>query len=183
MKVKLPRKKRCKACGEWFQPERQLQPCCSIPCAIGLMRKNNRQDTKSAHRDAVKKFADNDPKLQKALAQKAFNAFTRERDKDLPCISCGRHHQGQYHAGHYRSVGAAPALRFNEDNCHKQCAPCNNHKSGNILEYRINLIKKIGAERVAILEADQLPRQYKVDDYIEIKTTYLRKIREIKRSE
>ena len=40
--------------------------------------------------------------------QRVFNEFIRLRDADLPCISCGRYHQGQWHAGHYRSVGGLP---------------------------------------------------------------------------
>ncbi|WP_258530002.1 recombination protein NinG [Pseudomonas aeruginosa] len=64
----------------------------------------------------------------------------------------GAFHDGQYHAGHYRSVGSHPELRFDEDNVHKQCAPCNNHKSGDVVNYRINLVAKIGAAAVARLE-------------------------------
>lgn len=77
-----------------------------------------------------------------------FNQFIRLRDKDLPCISCGRYHQEQWHAGHYRSVGACPELRFDEMNVHKQCSVCNNYKSGNLTEYRLNLIRKIGEKKL-----------------------------------
>ena len=70
-------------------------------------------------------------------AQSEVNRYVRLRDKDLPCISCGRFHNGQYHAGHYRTVGSAPELRFELSNIHKQCAPCNNHLSGNIVNYRL----------------------------------------------
>jgi hypothetical protein len=114
-------------------------------------------------------------------AQAAFNSFIRERDKDLACISCGRHHQGQYHAGHYRSVGAAKQLRFNEINCHKQCAPCNNHKSGNITEYRINLIKKIGVDNTEALENNNEVKRYSVVEYKEIAELYKLKLRELKK--
>ena len=38
--------------------------------------------------------------------------------------------------------GAMPSLRFNTHNVHKQCSACNNHLSGNMIEYRINLIAK-----------------------------------------
>lgn len=80
-------------------------------------------------------------------AQQAFNQYIRTRDADSPCISCGRHHTGQYHAGHYLTTGAHPELRFDEDNCHKQCSVCNNHLSGNIENYTPKLIEKIGIER------------------------------------
>ncbi|VTP67823.1 Bacteriophage Lambda NinG protein [Leclercia adecarboxylata] len=77
-------------------------------------------------------------------AQHAFNEFIRYRDRHLPCVSCDRHHEGQYHAGHFRTTGANPELRFDEDNCHKQCSACNNHLSGNLTAYRPALIAKIG---------------------------------------
>jgi hypothetical protein len=105
-------------------------------------------------------------------AQVAFNAWIRERDKDLPCISCQRHHKGQYHAGHYRSVGACPELRFEPLNVHKQCSACNNYKSGNILEYRLNLIAKIGQEKVDWIEGKHDPVKYTVEDFREIRDRY-----------
>ena len=109
-------------------------------------------------------------------AQQCFNAWIRERDKDHPCISCGRHHAGQYHAGHYRTTKAAPELRFNEFNVHKQCSVCNNHLSGNITEYRINLIKRIGHESVEFLEGPHEPKKYTIEDLKQIKETYKKKL-------
>ena len=32
------------------------------------------------------------------------------------------------------------------------CSQCNNHKSGNVVEYRIELVRRIGEERVQALE-------------------------------
>jgi hypothetical protein len=102
--------------------------------------------------------------------QTVVNKFIRLRDKDEPCISCGRFHSGQWHAGHYRSRGACPELRFNEDNIHKQCAPCNTHKSGNQAEYRIRLIQKIGLARVEWLERqDHTPLKATFPDVESIK--------------
>lgn len=94
-----------------------------------------------------------EPKLSelKKIVQKKVNAYIRERDKDLPCISCGRV-ADTYHGGHYISQGSGGALRYNFDNIHKQCAGCNLFKHGNLIEYRIALIQKIGIERVEWLE-------------------------------
>ncbi len=110
-------------------------------------------------------------------AQAAFNAFIRARDAAEPCISCGRFHTGSYDAGHYRSVGAQPALRFDENNVHKQCVPCNQHKGGNIVEYRIRLIQKIGAEAVALLEIEHEPARYSIEDAQRIKAVYKAKLK------
>jgi hypothetical protein len=115
-------------------------------------------------------------------AQTAFNAWVRERDAKLPCISCGRHHQGKYDAGHYRTVGSNPALRFEPLNCHRQCSPCNTHKSGDIVNYRIELVKRIGAELVEWLEGPHEPQRYTIEDLKAITAEYRAKTRELKRT-
>ena len=80
-----------------------------------------------------------------------FHKWIRERDRDLPCISCGKV-CGEWDAGHFWSQGASGILRFHPDNVHKQGTGCNRYKHGNLLEYRINLIKKIGQKRYDWLE-------------------------------
>lgn len=91
------------------------------------------------------------PQLKKKV-QRAVNAYVRERDKELPCISCQRF-ANNYDAGHYINQGSSGALRYNLDNIHKQCSfNCNRSLSGNKIEYRINLVKKIGVDRVEWLE-------------------------------
>ena len=82
-------------------------------------------------------------------AEKVFNDYVRQRDKELGCISCGG---SVDHAGHYFSVGAHSALRFNEWNVHGQCVGCNCFKHGNLIYYRIGLIDRIGEKGVNELE-------------------------------
>ena len=183
--------RRCKhkPCTAELPPARQCEDFiqkkgfCSVECLAkhGSEKAQERRDKEL--REYVRKGRDRiKSKSEHAReAQAAFNAFIRERDKDLPCISCGRHHQGQYHAGHYRTVGANPELRFEELNVQKQCAPCNNHKSGNIVEYRINLVKRIGQDQVDWLEGPHEPKRYTVEELKEIKALYRRKLRELKR--
>ena len=112
-------------------------------------------------------------------AQTEFNRFIRLRDSSLPCISCGRHHQGQYHAGHYRTVGGNPELRFDEVNCHKQCSVCNNHKSGNIVEYRINLVSRIGLSQLEWLEGPHQAKKYTIEELKAIKIKYKQKCKDL----
>lgn len=114
-------------------------------------------------------------------AQAAFNLFIRTRDKDQPCISCGRFHSGQNHAGHYLSRGARPELAYNEDNCHKQCAPCNTHLSGNLVLYRVKLIEKIGPDRVEWLEGPHQPLKLTIPDLKQIRDTYRAKAKELEK--
>lgn len=180
-----PKPRACKVCRSQFTPSRMGQRVCGPACALSLAQSTR---AKAEKRQAVKERKELRERKNRIKtrgdwareAQQAVNAFVRERDKDLPCISCGRHHQGQYHAGHYRSVGSAPHLRFDvERNIARQCAPCNTHLSGNLVAYRIGLIARIGIEAVEALEADQAPRHYSIDDLKAIKALYQRKRREI----
>jgi hypothetical protein len=111
-----------------------------------------RKEVKKAFTAKKRNFKLNDIKLRRRQAVMEFNKFIRLRDVNQPCISCQRHHTGQYHAGHYKPAGINSALKFNELNVHKQCAPCNNNLSGNLTNYRINLIIKIGLPKVEEME-------------------------------
>ena len=146
---------------------------CAIEHSRALSAKKTKKET-TERKKALKSRAD-----WLKEAQAVFNKFIRMRDESQPCISCGRHHTGQYHAGHYRTVGAAPELRFNELNVHKQCAPCNNHLSGNLLEYRRKLVAKIGIEKVEWLEGKHEAKKYTIDEILEIKKHYQQKIKEM----
>lgn len=176
-KVAKLRKRKCKTCKEWFYPDTEWQKVCGkVECAItyaGIEIKKKQEQTKRA-------FKQNDKSKLREKAQAVFNKFIRLRDKNLPCISCGHTDGRQFHAGHFKSAGQNPQLRFNELNVHKQCSICNNYKSGNLAEYRINLIKKIGIENVEALEQDRSTKKYSVDDYKNIIVKYTEKSKELK---
>ncbi|RSZ60026.1 recombination protein NinG [Massilia atriviolacea] len=180
--AKGPRQRKCavSACRALFPPRSMTHKACSPECAAALAvtaRQVAERKSDRARKQALKSRQDH---LKDAQA--AFNAFIRERDRDEPCISCGRHHDGQWHAGHFRSVGAQPALRFDETNVHKQCAPCNNHLAGNIVEYRIRLIQKIGALRVELLETEHAPARYTIEDATRIKLIYRGKLKQLQQA-
>ncbi len=106
-------------------------------------------------------------------AQSQFNRFIRLRDAGKPCISCNRYVEyGQLDAGHYRSVGAAPELRFDEDNCHGQCRECNGFKSANKSEYRNHLAEKIGLKRLEAVESYHSPQHWSIEDIHQIEKEY-----------
>lgn len=184
-KPRKPKKCHNPACCESFVPFRTGQNVCSPRCGLAMKAVNQEKARKAldelgrkelrAAKERVK------PKGQYMReAQMAINAWVRLRDAALPCVSCGRHHDGQYHAGHYRTVGSNPALRFEPLNIHKQCAPCNNHKSGDIVNYRIELVKRIGAELVEWLEGPHEPKRYTIEDLKAITAEYRAKTRELR---
>ena len=169
--------KKCKICRNTFEPVRFAQIVCSMSCAIehsrALSAKKAKKET-TERKKALKSRAD-----WLKEAQAVFNKFIRMRDESDPCISCGKFHKGQYHAGHFRSIGAAPELRFSEYNCHKQCSVCNNYLSANLLEYRRGLLAKIGIEKLEWLEGPHPPKKYTIEEIIAIKKEYQAKIKEL----
>lgn len=176
---------KCRICKQPFTKIRPLQPTCNeydckVAYATNVANKAIEKKKKREKRELKEKTKTLKDYLKEL--QVVFNKYIRLRDEGLPCVSCQRHHKGQYHAGHYRSVGAAPQLRFNELNVNKQCSACNNHKSGNVVEYRINLIKKIGIDAVEWLEAENKPAKYSVSDVLQLKKHYSQKIKEIEHS-
>ena len=189
MIAKQPKPKTCSnaACSIKFVPQRLGQAVCGPACALATKDVNQQKARKSLAQVERREIKVRKEKLKSRAdhmreVQAAFNEWVRLRDADLPCVSCGRHHEGQYHSGHYRTVGGNPELRFEPLNAWKQCAPCNNHKSGDIVNYRIELVKRIGVEKVDWLEGPHEPKRYTVEDLKAIKADYRAKARELKRA-
>jgi hypothetical protein len=187
---KQPRPKKCsvKTCRASFVPKVSFQSWCSPDCAVVIARDKREKKRKSLASIERREIKVRKEKLKNRAdhlreAQATFNEWVRLRDADRPCISCGRHHEGQYHAGHYRSVGANPELRFEPLNVWKQSAPCNTHLSGNLVNYRISLLQGIGAEKVEWLEGPHEPRKYTVEEIKTIKAEYRAKTRELKKGQ
>jgi hypothetical protein len=112
------------------------------------------------------------------LAQMTFNKWIRHRDKGMSCISCGNEPK-KANAGHYFSQGGHSNVRFNEDNVHLQCEHCNSYLSGNLLNYRIGIEKRIGGERlIALHEQAHTTKKWTVQELNEIIETYKRKLKQ-----
>ncbi|WP_122499980.1 recombination protein NinG [Pseudomonas viridiflava] len=185
-----PRRKRCPECRVMFTPARSGQAVCGeINCAIShgqsekgraiagkALAEVGRREIK-IRKEALKSRSDH-----MKDTQQAFNEWVRNRDAALPCVSCGRHHEGKYDAGHYRTVGSNPALRFEPMNCHKQCVPCNQHKSGNVVEYRLELVRRIGIVNVEWLEGPHEPQKYTIEELKALTGKYRALTRELKRA-
>lgn len=178
------KQKRCKSCKELFTPFRTLQVACSHGCALSFATiKREKEERKKAQEqrktllEAKERIKSRSSWLKEAQA--AFNAWIRARDNGQPCISCGSF-TGKKNAGHYRSVGSSPELRFEPLNVFIQCEKCNSYLSGNLINYRINLIAKIGQEKINWLEGKHEPKKYTIPELKEIKAKYSKLVREIK---
>ncbi|ROM84133.1 hypothetical protein BK655_12345 [Pseudomonas brassicacearum] len=191
LKSSGPRRKRCPECRVMYAPARESQAVCGeIACAIAHAQSEKGQATarKSLAQVERREIKVRKEKLKSRAdhlkdTQKAFNAWVRARDAELSCVSCGSHHKGKYDAGHYRTVGGNPALRFEPMNCHRQCSQCNTQLSGNIVNYRIELVKRIGAEAVEWLEGPHEPKKYTVEQLKAMTAEYRAKTRELKKGQ
>ena len=183
--------KKCKACKQEFIPSRRIQPACSIPCAIALVEKAKAKKAIEAKKVERRRDAETrvrlktKPQLTKE-AQREFNRYIRLRDANQGCICCGQplgegSIGGGYDAGHYRSVGSAPHLRFDERNVHAQRKRCNRYGAGRAVEYRAGLITRYGLEFVESIEADQTPKHHTREELIAIRDEYRRKAKELEK--
>ena len=75
---------------------------------------------------------------------------------------------------------AAPELRFEPLNAHKQCKLCNSHKSGNHVEYRFGLLARVTKTDLDFIEGPHEPKRYRVADLKEIYKKYKAKTKELK---
>jgi hypothetical protein len=97
-------------------------------------------------------------------------------DGKYRCISCFKAvSRSQIQCGHYIPRKHL-ATRWDELNAHCQCIDCNCFKDGNLIEYRKNLIKKIGRLNVERLEASRFSFVKVSDVELLEKLEYYRKL-------
>lgn len=72
-----------------------------------------------------------------------FSKWIRERDKK--CVTCNGNAENAGHFWHN-------CLDFDEENINGQCVRCNMWLSGNLAQYSIYLLNKLGEEKFKALE-------------------------------
>jgi len=115
-----------------------------------------------------------------------FSEYIRLRDADangyIRCYCCGYPvHWKLAHNGHFfgrRYLGT----RFNEQNCHACCVPCNTYQNGNLKAYEEHLIREYGEGIIDKLEMlkNTLTKlaPYEVE---EMKEEYRQKVKELRK--
>lgn len=179
MKKTVLKERKCKNCGEKFMQVRPLQYLCGGDCGWQYADKKAKEKDKKKISELKKSLLTHKDYIQ--LLQKVFNTYIRLRDKDLPCISCGRTNVEEFHAGHY-VASTYQYHRFNEKNVNKQCSYCNTHLRGALIDYRKGLIAKIGLEEVEYLEnSKRMMLDITIPDIQEKIKYYKKKIAELKK--
>ena len=178
---------KCSVCKTKYEPRyNTLQPTCNDFGCMATHATNKREakqkkdkaENKKMHKDLKKKVRLHDRSWHIKTLQVEFNKFIRLRDEGNDCISCGKPPKKK-NAGHYRSRGSAPELRFVEDNCHLQCEHCNSFKSGNIENYRPALLAKIGLSRLLEIEGPHEPKKYSIPKLQDMIKVYRAKVKSL----
>lgn len=185
--LKPIRSKVCKysACRQRFIPSKPMQVVCNWRCGLKWIEEKREKEIRKQYRERKEKLKTRRDYINEA--QIAFNAYIRFRDRNLPCVCCGGSlgntgiSGGGFDCGHYRSVGSAPHLRFNEHNAHGQRKQCNRWGAGRAVDYRIGLVARIGLEAVEALEADQTPAKWTIEDLKAIKSMYKAKLKALRK--
>lgn len=193
MTLRTTKPPRCKHCrNRTDRPGKVLHDECADAWIAGQLAKQQRK--KQADQRARARVERAEIRKRKAAlkripdlikeAQREFNSYIRGRDADKPCICCGESLSsgevgGAFDCGHYRSVGSAPHLRFDERNAHGQRKQCNRWGAGRAVDYRLGLIARIGREAVEALEADNAVHKWQRDELIVIRDLYRRKRKEL----
>ena len=165
----------------WCSPE------CGTVLAIAKLEKQKESAARAERKADQEKLAKFKRKADHvADCQKAFNAWVRFRDRDEPCICCGRWPAsqsltgGEWDAGHYLSRGSHPHLRFDVRNVFKQMKGCNRPGGTTAASFRAGVVARIGLAAVEALEADQEPKHYTVDQLIAMTAHYKQELKKLK---
>ena len=179
---------KCKNCKQPFTKSQPLQVACSYQCALELAKP-------IAKKVIVKKERERKAKLKESLktvtdyrkdARYWFQRWIRIRDLGKNCISCNTLLTAisKYDAGHFYSANSYPQLLFNEFNVNSQCVFCNQHKSGNLIEYRRGIANRYGIEVLFSLEKladDKTERTLTKEYYIEVSEKYKKLVKELEK--
>ena len=177
-----PRTRKCASCRNPFLTERKGQKVCGPDCGEKLAKAKREKEQAKREREEFRKRKDAIKPLSYFLkrAQNAVNKYVQLRDREHPCISCGTWDSPEWHAGHFVSVGASSALRFDPANIHRQCAKDNVFLGGNQTNYEIRLIAKIGPQEVERLKTAQRLKVWTREELGAIYDEFRARIKEFK---
>ena len=147
---------KCKQCKSKFIPKYFNQKYCMVndECIKAHVESAKKVQIKVKKKEnQVKKLELKPKSFWLAILQKEINQIVRLIDNGCPCISSGRAYRTDDQAGHYFSLGSTPSLRFNLLNIWSQSIKDNLHNSGNLLNYREQLVK---FDIIDLIEAERL---------------------------
>jgi len=177
--------RRCKGCKDKYPEDRMIKiNLCwfhSYDCATQYAKQKAKDDKEKVDKKFKKDFYDNDMRTRQKAAKQACHLYIRTRDKNEPCICCGRPLGKNFDAGHFLESGNYSHLRYDERNIHAQSVYCNQHKGGNSDDYEGRLRLKIGNEAVdEMISSKNAFSKRTAQDYKAIEDHYKAKLKELK---
>ena len=170
--------RKCKYCKSLFDPITFLQKNCFDPNCVTEWIQETKQKAWQKKKAKLKADLMTIQDYIK-LTQQVFNKFIRLRDQGQNCISCNKKPLKE-NAGHFYNANNHWNVRFNEHNVNLQCEYCNTYLHGNLIEYRENLITKIGFYKFCILkEESSKTRKFSIDELKELIKVYKAKIKNL----
>lgn len=179
-RARLPKLKDC-------EHSVQRKGFCGFDCATEYGLEKSRQAAERKRRQGKRARRDNDLAHQIKLTQLSFNKLMRLLDAGKPCISCGEYRPLE--AGHFKSTGAHPELRFHPLNCHGQCRPCNGSGTRKFnrganpevvsQRYESGLKARYGTDLVEWLKGHHDPKHHTCDDLRDMRKQYNADIRRL----
>ena len=173
------RKCAVKSCRKPFPPRSMSHKACSPECAAEYAKLEREKKDRQERQKGLQELKTKRDYIKEA--QRAWNSYVRARDAGKPCCSCGAM-PGQVFGGsmdcsHYRSIGAAPHLRFHLHNAAAACVKCNRWLGGNVVSLRAGLVERIGEEKILAIEANNSIRKFSDEYLIRLKNIFTKKTR------
>ena len=111
-------------------------------------------------------MAKSEQQKEKEKLDAIFSKYIRWKHADengyCTCFTCGKvKHVKKIQNGHFIPRNIL-ITRFDENNCRPQCAGCNLFGNGKFVDFRENLVKELGEDKVKEMEASRF-KTMKVD--------------------
>lgn len=152
-----PKPKKCLECGEKFVPKNVSteKVCgnydCRVEYALKIVEKNKlsnkkiekrkKAEEKNLLKEKLKTRSDYEKELQKEI-----NTIIRLIDKGSVCHSTLKPLNDKFDAGHFKSCGSSPSIRFNLFNIYAQSVYANQYLSGDQINFMNGLSEIYGEE-------------------------------------
>ena len=159
-----PKKKsyKCVICGERYEEYQHIRNrlplgkkyCDNPECKKQFFARIAKKEAEKIRKNKDKEWRERKSKTRfeldkgvndKEYLQREVNWIVNKIDEHLPCI-CGYLNVREWHAMHYYSRGASPALRFNVWNIFRGSHTANVANSGDEIKFRNGLIQRYGIE-------------------------------------
>lgn len=176
---------KCKVCKSEYIKRSITHKTCSVECSLIYIESEKKKAYRKEH---IKRTVDLYTRSDWIrMAQIEVNRYVRIRDQlaGHRCICCNEpldFDGSQVDAGHWRSTGSAPHLRFDTfGNISAQRKHCNRWRAGRAMDQEPIIRERWGDDVADAILADQQSRKWSIAELIEIRGGFRQWANELKR--